>query len=88
MKNPKKFKQSKLKLTMAKNRTPPLTRLLSFLVWIAGVIVSLAVGFALKNQILAVPKIGIVNIIAGWIVIITTLLGVLVTLINSLMKKN
>ena len=64
-----------------------LTKILSFLVWIAGVIVSLAVGFALKNKILEVPKLGIVNVIAGWIVIITTLLGVLVALINSLMRK-
>ena len=70
-----------------KNKNSNLTKILSFLVWIAGIIVSLAVGFALKNKILSVPHLGIVNIIAGWIVIITTLIGVLIALINSLMRK-
>ena len=69
-----------------KSKKSILTESLSFLVWLAGVIVSLAVGFALKNGILSVPKIGIVNVIAGWIVIITTILGVLIALINSLMR--
>lgn len=63
-----------------------LTKILSFLVWLAGVFVSLAVGFALKNGIISVPHLGIANIIAGWIVIITTLLGVLIALTNSLIK--
>lgn len=70
-----------------KNKNSVLTKILSFLVWLAGVIVSLAVGFALINKILAVPYIGIANIIAGWIVVVTTLLGVLIALINSLMRK-
>jgi hypothetical protein len=70
-----------------KNKNSVLTKILSFLVWLAGVIVSLAVGFALKDKILSVPHLGIANQIAGWIVIITTLLGVLITLINSLMRK-
>ena len=62
----------------------PLTKLLSFLIWLAGVMVSLAVGFALKNGILSVPHLGIVNIIAGWVVIITTILGVLIALVKTL----
>jgi hypothetical protein len=64
-----------------------LTKILSFLVWVAGIIVSLAVGFALINKTLSVPYFGIVNVIAGWIVIITTLLGALISMINSLMKN-
>jgi hypothetical protein len=63
-----------------------LTKFLTFLIWLAGIIVSLAVGFALKNKILEVPFLGIVNVIAGWIVIISTLLGVLISLIKLLSK--
>lgn len=61
-----------------------LSKLLSFVAWVTGVIVSLAVGFALTGGTLAVPNIGITNVIAGWIVIITTLLGVILAIINSL----
>ena len=70
-----------------KNKNSALTKILSFLVWLAGIIVSLAVGFALKNGILGVPHFGIVNVIAGWIVIITTLFGVLISAISSMMRK-
>lgn len=55
-------------------------RLLSFIAWLTGVIVSLAVGFALVSGTLSVPWLGVVNAIAGWIVIITTLLGVLLAI--------
>ncbi len=64
-----------------------LTKILSFLVWVTGIIVSLAVGFALKNGTLSVPKIGMINVIAGWIVIITTLLGLLISIMGSFMRK-
>lgn len=68
-------------------KNSPLTKILSFLVWLAGVIVSLAVGFALINKTLSVPYIGIANIIAGWIVVITTILGVLIYLMNLILYK-
>lgn len=55
-------------------------KLLSFIAWLTGVIVSLAVGFALLSGTLSVPWLGIINVIAGWIVIITTLLGVLLAI--------
>jgi len=70
-----------------KNKNSALTKILSFLVWIAGIIVSLAVGFALKDGTLSVPGLGIINIIAGWVVIITTLIGVLISAISSLVRK-
>jgi hypothetical protein len=47
-------------------------------IWISGVIVSLAVGFALKNGVIAVPAIGnTINMLAGWVVIVLTVLGVI-----------
>lgn len=57
-------------------------RLLNFIVWLTGVIVSLAVGFALISGVLAVPWLGIVNVIAGWIVVITTILGVILAIVK------
>ena len=61
-----------------------MSTLVTFIAWLVGVIVSLAVGEALINGTLAVSFIGtIVNQIAGWIVILVTLLGVLLAIINK-----
>lgn len=58
--------------------------LVTFIAWLVGVIVSLAVGEALINGTLAVSFIGtITNQIAGWIVVIVTLLGVLLAIVNK-----
>ena len=67
---------------MAKKKKGPLSSLISVIAWLTGVIVSLAVGVALINSDLAVPYIGIVNEIAGWIVVFTTLLGAILAIIN------
>ncbi|MCK5624913.1 hypothetical protein KAI04_03670 [Candidatus Pacearchaeota archaeon] len=66
---------------MAKTKTKG-TQVLNFIVWLTGVIVSLAVGFGLIGGTLSVPYIGIVNVIAGWVVIVTTLLGVILALLK------
>lgn len=57
-------------------------KVLNFVAWLTGVIVSLAVGFGLIGGTLSVPYIGIVNVIAGWVVIVTTLLGVILALLK------
>ncbi|HEA46311.1 MAG TPA: hypothetical protein ENH99_00845 [Candidatus Pacearchaeota archaeon] len=57
-------------------------RILNFVAWLTGVIVSLAVGFALISGTLSVPWIGIVNEIAGWVVIITTIISALLALLR------
>ena len=57
-------------------------KLLNFVVWLTGVIVSLAVGFALIYGTLAVPYLGIVNVIAGWIAVITTIISVVLALLK------
>ncbi len=58
--------------------------LVSFIAWLTGVIVSLAVGVALVNGTLIVPYIGVINEVAGWIVVFTTLLGAILAIINKL----
>jgi hypothetical protein len=68
---------------MAKKKNP-LGSLVSFIAWLTGVIVSLAVGVALINGDLAVPYIGVINEVAGWIVVFTTLLGAILAIVNRL----
>lgn len=58
------------------------SKILNFVVWITGVIVALAVGFGLTSGTLSVPYIGIVNQIAGWIVVATTVIGLILAIIN------
>ncbi|MEM3091342.1 MAG: hypothetical protein QXX55_01685 [Candidatus Pacearchaeota archaeon] len=60
-----------------------ITKFLNFIAWLTGVIVSLAVGFAMISGTLSVPYLGVVNVIAGWIVVITTLLSVVLILIDT-----
>jgi purine-cytosine permease-like protein len=56
--------------------------LMGLVAWLTGVIVSLAVGFALIGGTLQVPLIGIVNQIAGWIVVVTTLLSLVLAIVK------
>ena len=58
-------------------------RVLNFVAWLTGVIVSLAVGFALIGGTLSVPYIGVVNEIAGWIVVITTIISAILAVIRT-----
>ena len=64
-------------------------KFLNFIAWLTGVIVSLAVGFAMVDGTLTVPIwLGgnIISIIAGWIVIVTTLLSVILAIIDFFSK--
>ena len=67
---------------MAKIRRKYKSQALNIVAWITGVIVSLAVGFGLIGGTLSVPYIGIVNVVFGWLVIVTTLVGVMMVLFN------
>jgi len=50
------------------------SKALNLVAWLTGIIVALAVGFALTGQTLVVPYIpSIVSVVAGWIVVLTTL---------------
>ena len=60
--------------------------ILNLVVWLTGVIVSLAVGFGMIGGTLSLPTwLGgtVVAMIAGWIVVITTLLSVILALIKQ-----
>ncbi|MBS3092566.1 hypothetical protein J4466_04060 [Candidatus Pacearchaeota archaeon] len=70
---------------MAKSAS--LRKILSFVIWLTGIIVSLSVAFAMADGTLALPKwLGgePIALIAGWVVIITTVLGVVLAIIDYL----
>ena len=69
---------------MAKKGRSDVGMFLAFVAWLTGVIVSLAVGFALVSSTLSVPWLGIVNIVAGWVVVITTILSVILAIVHKL----
>ena len=74
---------------MAKKRVGKagLAKLVSFLMWLTGVIVALSVGFAMTSGVLSLPGYlggATVAAIAGWVVIITTILGVILEIVHSL----
>ena len=58
-------------------------KVLNFVAWLTGIIVSLAVGFALIGGNLAVPYIGVVNVIAGWVVVITTIISAIMVILKA-----
>ena len=59
-----------------------------FVAWLVGIIVSLAVGFGLTNDILSIRYIPlIVTEVAGWIVVVLSLLGLLLAIIDRMVRK-
>jgi len=60
--------------------------ILSFVAWLTGVLVSLAVGFSMIDGTLLLPAwLGgaTVAMIAGWIVVVTTFLGVILAVLKK-----
>lgn len=54
------------------------------LIWIVGILVSLAVGSGMINGVLAIPYIpAIITAVAGWIVVI----GAIVSIISTIFSK-
>ncbi len=56
------------------------TSLLGIITWIVGIIVSLAVGFGMISGTLTVPYIKAVVPIAGWVVVVGTIIGVIMAI--------
>lgn len=57
--------------------------LVAVIAWVVGVLVSLAVGFGMINNTLAIPGIPeIVTIIAGWVVVLGAIVGVIMAVFN------
>ena len=62
------------------------SRILNFIAWLTGVIVSLAVGFAMIGGTLTLPFwLGgdVLALIAGWVVVITTLIGAVLAILQQ-----
>ena len=69
-------------MAKAKSNTGALLgKVLEFLAWLTGVIVSLAVAFGMINGILSIQWIpgGVVEFF-GWVVVITTLIGIVLVI--------
>jgi hypothetical protein len=62
-----------------------LSKVVSFVAWLTGVLVALAVGFGMTDGGLAIRWIpSIVTVSAGWVVIATTIIGVVLAIIDAL----
>jgi len=59
-----------------------LSKLVTLVVWLTGILVSLAVGFGMISKTLTIPYIQPVVPIAGWIVVVLTITGVILSIIN------
>jgi len=58
--------------------------LLDVIIWIVGVLVSLAVGFGMTSGTLSIPYIpSIITAVAGWIVVIGVIIGVIMAIIQA-----
>ena len=69
-----------------RSRRGPLAGVWSFIMWVVGVLVSLAVGYGMANGVLKVPWFGTVTAVAGWVVIVLTILGVILKIIDALSR--
>jgi len=57
---------------------------IGMLLWIVGIIVTLAVGFGMISETLVVPNIpSIIVIGAGWVVVIGAILGVVMAAVKK-----
>jgi len=60
-----------------------LGKLVSLGTWLTGILVSLAVGFGMIDQVLNVRWIpSTVTVIAGWVVVILTILSVVLAIVD------
>lgn len=69
---------------MAKKKSGAHT-LMHFVAWLTGVIVSLSVGFAMIDGKLGLPNYlggAAVAMVAGWIVVLTTAIGVVLAVLH------
>ena len=71
--------------SIVKQLGSPLGSLVNLVLWVVGILVSLAVGFGMINGILTVLYIpDSVTVTAGWIVVILALAGALLKIIDKL----
>lgn len=61
----------------------PVAKLIYWICWITGVLVSLAVGFGMIDGVLTIPYIQVLVPLAGWIVVILTIIGAIMAIIQA-----
>ncbi|MDO8508623.1 MAG: hypothetical protein Q7S27_02970 [Nanoarchaeota archaeon] len=62
----------------------PLSEVWGLIIWLVGVLVSLAVGFGMTDGSLAIPFFpDVITQVAGWIVVVLTILGVVLKIIDK-----
>jgi hypothetical protein len=67
-------------LEYSKRKTPLIEKLLIFVAWLSGFLVSISVGYAMILGVLPLPEFlggATVSAIVGWIVIVSTVLSVI-----------
>ncbi len=69
-------------------RNSPLREVWGFMIWLVGVLVSLAVGFGMTDDTLKIPFLsqmggGVIVMAAGWIVVILAIIGVILKVIDK-----
>jgi len=70
---------------MPKKGGRPISSAMSLIVWITGILVSLAVGFGMADGVLAIRWIpAIVTQIAGWVVVVLTVISVILAIAERL----
>lgn len=62
-----------------------LKKVLAFVAWLTGVIVALAVGIALTEGSMLIIE-PTLSTVAGWLVVIATIISVVLVIIHSLKK--
>jgi len=62
----------------------PVANLVNLAAWITGILVSLAVGFGMISGTLTVPYVQVIVPIAGWIVVILTVVSVVLAIADRL----
>ena len=69
---------------MAK-KVKPISGAVNLAAWLTGVLVSLAVGFGMIDGVLPIQWLpNVVTVIAGWIVVILTIVSVILAIVNKI----
>ncbi len=72
----------------ARRMRGPLAEVWGFMIWLVGVLVSLAVGFGMTDGTLTIPFLsdiagGLIVVTAGWIVVVLAILGAILKIIDK-----
>ena len=79
----------KRKKVIRKEVKKSFAKLVHIIGWLTGIIVALAVGFGMADRALTIPwltsiGLGFLVVAAGWIVVILTIVGAVMAIIDSL----